>query len=655
MEGKILIVEDEFIIASDLRMILERAGYEIAGIASSVQKALEIINLKRPAWVFLDILLIGKLTGIDLARQLMDMNIPFIYVSANSNQSILEMAKATKPYGFLVKPFREKDVLVTLDVAKYRHEHDVEAKLKREIILQDEAIRILAGEGNRDSKILKLVAALQNYIPFDFFLICWKDKDSKVIDGTGFLKNNDSSFEAITKSDFIARTGKSNQESATWAKFVTPNSKSVVLNSYDFIRICRLDTMDKQIAQQFKLQSLLAKTIAITDSKTLTFSFYAGGSDAFSQDENILLDRLNLLLIKIADCLPNLENFIQTAPGVKFIPIPVSDDTEKIITKNVTEPTTGLIGNSAAFKLIKDKLTLVASFDISVLLLGESGTGKEKVAQAIHKLSPRKSKPMIKVNCGAIPATLIESELFGHEKGAFTGATEMRIGKFEQAIGGTIFLDEIGDLPLDMQVKLLNVLQEKEVVRLGGNRVIKTDVRVIAATNLNLEMAIAAGKFRLDLFYRLNGFPLVLPPLRERKEDVPELVSYFLTTLSGRIGKSVLKISQEALTQLVNYSWPGNIRELENLMERSIVVNNGDTIRYVDIPENRPTEPKSVSPSPNNNVKTIKEMEKDHIIEVLRRCNGKVSGPGGAAELLDLPPNTLVAKIKKLGIVKDYL
>lgn len=652
MDGKILIVEDEFIIASDLRMILERAGYEIAGIASSVQKALEIISLKRPAWVFLDILLIGKLTGIDLAKQLVEMNIPFIYVSANSNQSILEMAKATKPYGFLVKPFREKDVLVTLDVAKYRHEHDVEAKLKRETILQDEVIKILAGEGNRDTKIVRLVAALQNYIPFDFFLICWKDRNSKIVDGTGFLKE-DGSYETISKANFIERTSKPKQESDTWAKFITPDSKSIVLNSYDFSRMARLNTMDKQIGLLFNLQSLLVKTIAITDSKTLTFSFYSRNDNAFSQDENVLLDRLNLLLIKIADCLPNLDNFIQTAPGVKFVPSPDMKIEEKAPAKSNPEPTSGLIGNSAAFKVIKDKLALVASFDISVLLLGESGTGKEKVAQAIHKLSPRKSKPMVKVNCGAIPATLIESELFGHEKGAFTGAIDMRIGKFEQAIGGTIFLDEIGELPLDMQVKLLNVLQEKEIMRLGGNKVIKTDVRVIAATNLNLEKAIAAGKFRLDLFYRLNGFPMLLPALRERKEDIPELVSYFLTELSRKMGKDTVKISADALTQLVNYSWPGNIRELENLMERSIVINTGDTIKYIEVPESRPSEPSAIPF--NKMVKTIKEMEKDYIIEVLRKCNGKVSGPGGAAELLDLPPNTLVAKIKKLGIVKDYL
>jgi DNA-binding NtrC family response regulator len=654
MEGKILIVEDEFIIASDLRMILERAGYEISGIASSVAKALEIISLKKPAWVFLDIYLIGKLTGIDLANRLVEMRIPFIYVSANSNQSVLELAKATKPYGFLVKPFREKDVLVTLDVAKYRHEHDLEAKLLRETILQDDVMRILAETGSRNEKLLKIISALQRYIPFDFFLICWKGGEEQVVDGLGFYRKSDDDFELIDKKEFVERSGKSQEESYSWNKYVTPETKSVLLKSHDFTKMCRIYKMDKQIAVAFNLQSILAKSIAITDSKILTFSFYGRSIDAFSPDQSALLNRLNLLLVKISECIPNLADFIQLQTTTKVATTADLKIVEKSISKLGTNETLGLIGNSPNFKAIKDKLSTVASFDISVLLLGESGTGKEKIARAIHKLSPRANKPMVKVNCAAIPATLIESELFGHEKGAFTGAVDLRIGKFEQAIGGTIFLDEIGELPLDMQVKLLCVLQEREIVRLGGNKVIKTDVRVIAATNLNLEKAIAEGRFRLDLYYRLNGFPIWLPPLRERKEDIPQLVAYFLLDLSDRMGKKLQKVSAQAMEDLINYSWPGNIRELENLIERSIVLNEGDTINYIDLPIIQATGTVPVQVN-NNSIKTIKEMERDYIMEVLKKCNGKVSGPGGAAEVLDIPPNTLVAKIKKLGIVKNYL
>jgi DNA-binding NtrC family response regulator len=654
MEGKILIVEDEFIIASDLRMILERAGYEIAGIASSVPKALEIIGLKRPAWVFLDIYLIGKQTGIDLAQQLVTMRIPFIYVSANSNQSILEQAKATKPYGFLVKPFREKDVLVTLDVAKYRHEHDLEEKLFRETILQDEVMQALVGTGSKNDKLQKIIGALQRYIPFVFFLICWKDLDEQVIDGMGFYKKDDGEFELIDKDEFLKRTGRPKEETDTWTKYITLEPKSVVLSSHDFAKMCRTYTMDKQISLAFNLQAMLAKSITITETKVLTFSFYRPQANAFDEDESTLLNRLNLLLVKIADCIPAMDHFIQSTETK--LKITTSDDLKteaKSLAKNSSDAGLGLIGNSPNFKAIKDKLGTVASFDISVLLLGESGTGKEKIARAIHKLSPRVNKPMVKVNCAAIPATLIESELFGHEKGAFTGAIDLRIGKFEQAIGGTIFLDEIGELPLDMQVKLLCVLQEREIVRLGGNKVIKTDVRVIAATNLNLERAIAEGKFRLDLYYRLNGFPIFLPPLRERKEDIPQLVTYFLVELSNRMGKKLQKISDQAMDELVNYPWPGNIRELENLIERSIVLSEGDKIEHIDLPQIKQMDT-PIAPV-NSTIKTIREMEKEYIMEVLKKCNGKVSGAGGAAELMDIPANTLVAKIKKLGIAKNYL
>ena len=652
MDGKILIVEDEFIIASDLRMILEQAGYEIAGIASSVEKALEIIRLKRPAWVFLDIYLIGKLTGIDLAKQLVQMRIPFIYVSANSNQSILEQAKATKPYGFLVKPFREKDVLVTLDVAKYRHEHDVEEKLLKESLLQEKVLEIFAQSETKSAKMAKIVAALNEYIRFDFFLICWKDRDSQVIDGIGYRKQDKTNFEPIDKDQFLLRTGKPRSESDTWSKFSCADTKSAVLYGREFEKMCRINLMDKQVAAAFNLQSVLVKTIVISESKTLTFSFYSRALDAFSQDQDILLDRLNLLMLKIADCIPKLESFIRTTANLNVSTVKELNLEERELEGQMPLDSLGLIGESPAFQAVKEKIPLVASFDISVLLLGESGTGKEKIAQAIHKLSPRANKPLVKVNCAAIPATLIESELFGHEKGAFTGASELRIGKFEQAIGGTIFLDEIGELPLDMQVKLLCVLQEREVVRLGGNKVIKTNVRVIAATNLNLEKAIADGRFRLDLYYRLNGFPLLLPPLRERRDDIPKLVNHFLKELSKRMGKSIQKITPNAMSALVNYAWPGNIRELENLVERSIVISDSDTIKHIDLPKVQQIE--SVQPALNGTIKTIKEMEKEYIMEVLRRCNGKVSGPGGAAELLDLPPNTLVAKIKKLGIVKDY-
>lgn len=455
MSEKILIVEDQFIEANNLKMILERTGYQVCGIARSVPVALELIEKERPNLVLLDIFLQGPLTGIDLARTLNEQQIAFVYLSANSNKETLDAAKATHPYGFLVKPFREKDVLVTLDIAHYLHEHSLKTR------------------------------------------------------------------------------------------------KSPV---------------------------------------------------------------------------PTIEQPVSVCQGI--------------------------IGSSKGLMTVLEHLMIVAPLETSVLILGESGTGKERIADCIHRNSPRKAKPLIKVNCAALPASLIESELFGHERGAFTGATERRQGKFEQADGGTLFLDEIGELPFDLQVKLLRVLQEKEIERIGGSHTIKINVRIIAATNRNLEKEVAEGRFRIDLYYRLNVFPLLLPPLRERKDDIPVLAQHFAHVFSGRTGKPMTAFSEKAMEDMMSYGWPGNIRELEHLIERSVLLTKGSIITDLPLPKTASKHEPSVL-SEKDRVKSIDEIERDHILAVLRKCNGKISGSGGAAELLNLNVSTLNSKIKKLGIEKD--
>jgi transcriptional regulator with GAF, ATPase, and Fis domain len=286
-----------------------------------------------------------------------------------------------------------------------------------------------------------------------------------------------------------------------------------------------------------------------------------------------------------------------------------------------------------------------------VLILGETGTGKELVARAIHNASPRKDKFMIKVNCAALPANLVESELFGHEKGSFTGAVERRIGKFELANDSTLFLDEIGEMPLELQVKLLRAIQEREIERVGGKSVIKTNVRIIAATNRNLRKEVEAGKFRSDLFYRLNVFPIHLPPLRDRKEDLPMLASHFISQQTQRSGKKIANISQRALETLMRYDWPGNVRELEHLIERSVLMTTGPTIKEIPLPTDLDTG--FLDLGQGSTLKTLDELERDHILVVLKKCGHKIGGPGGAAELLRLPATTLHSKIKKLGIKKN--
>jgi len=453
MNTKILIVEDQFIEANNLRIILLKAGYIVCKIARSVTEGLKIVDTEKPNLVLLDIRLKGELTGIDFAKILRDQKIAFVYLSANSNQQILEAAKATKPYGFLVKPFREKDVLVMLDIAWYLH--------------------------------------------------------------------------------------RQNQESIS-----------------------------------------------------------------------------------------NLKRSVNSLP----------DDGFKEI-----------IGRSESMREVMENVKIVGASDISVLILGESGTGKELIAQSIHRISSRKQKPFVAVNCAALPANLIESELFGHEKGSFTGATERRTGKFEQGNDGTVFLDEIGELPMDLQVKLLRVLQEKEVEPVGGQKK-KVNVRIIAATNRNLEEEISKGRFRLDLFYRLNIFPITLPPLRERKEDILSLANHFVSIYARKENKEITGVADHVMHAMLNYDWPGNIRELENLMARSVLLTNGQVVNTIKLSGQN----KVVTTEPQGRIKTMIENERDHILSALERCNWKIYGQGGAADLLELNPSTLNSRMKKLGIEKKY-
>jgi formate hydrogenlyase transcriptional activator len=319
-----------------------------------------------------------------------------------------------------------------------------------------------------------------------------------------------------------------------------------------------------------------------------------------------------------------------------------------------------MVGNSPALLTVLRRVEQVAVTDSTVLISGETGTGKELIARAIHSRSSRKARALVKVNCAAISAGLVESELFGHVKGAFTGAIERRVGRFELADGGTIFLDEVGELPLDTQVKLLRVLQEQEFEPVGSNRTVRVDVRVIAATNRNLEEAVQAGRFRADLFYRLNVVPLVVPPLRERPADVPSLVMFFLAQFGKRFGKRIETVPAETMTRLTGYAWPGNIRELQNVIERAVVLCQGAVLDLgedllpvpVVVPAAGPTVPetrlRSAEAAPK--LATLEQVERAHILAVLDRAGWQIEGPGGAARILGLHPNTLRSRLDRLGL-----
>lgn len=316
---------------------------------------------------------------------------------------------------------------------------------------------------------------------------------------------------------------------------------------------------------------------------------------------------------------------------------------------NLTHNFQEIIGGSPAIQKTLNKVKQVAPLDATVLIQGETGTGKELIARAVHGLSKRSENTFITVNCAALPAQLIESELFGHEKGSFTGAVEKKVGKFEVANGGTIFLDEIGELPLEIQAKLLRVLQEKEFERLGGKSTIHSDVRIVAATNRDLEKEVTLGKFRADLFFRLNVFPILVPPLRERAEDIPLLVKYFIDKYSKKVGKNVSSIRKTDMDLLMGYNWPGNIRELEHMTERAIIISGGTHLNFENL-FNRDQQSAGLEPE---NFKTLEEMEIEHIVNALKAANGKVSGENSASQLLGINGKTLDSKMRKLKIKRE--
>ena len=317
---------------------------------------------------------------------------------------------------------------------------------------------------------------------------------------------------------------------------------------------------------------------------------------------------------------------------------------------------TEIIGSSPALLKLLDNVEAAAPTDANVLIFGETGSGKELVARAVHSRSSRNRRALVKVNCGAIPADLVESELFGHVKGAFTGASQMRAGRFELADGGTLFLDEVGELPLATQVKLLRVLQERQFEPVGSNRTVTVDVRIIAATNRDLAKAVQSGQFRSDLYYRLNVIPLHVPPLRDRSSDIPEMVMYFVEQASKRVGKNIKGVSRETMRTLVEYSWPGNVRELQNIIERGVILSKRPALMLG--PDLLPDDDGDLLSDPESTTSatqaSLEEVAKRHILSVLETTGWRISGPAGAADVLKLHPNTLRSRMQKLGISREH-
>jgi formate hydrogenlyase transcriptional activator len=405
------------------------------------------------------------------------------------------------------------------------------------------------------------------------------------------------------------------------------------------------------------LRSLCVVPLILRGKSIGTLSVVSRKKDQYSEADAQFLQEV---AAQVALAIENMESYEEIATLKARLEKENVYLQEEIRTEHNFEE---IVGNSPALLAVLRKLEQVAPTDSTVLINGETGTGKELIARAIHNRSARKDRALVRVNCSAISAGLVESELFGHLKGAFTGAIERRTGRFELADGGTIFLDEIGELPLDTQVKLLRVLQEHEFEPVGSSRPLRVDVRVIAATNRKLEEAIQAGRFRSDLFYRLNVFPLELPPLRERRSDIPQLVAFYVSRFSKRFGKNVEGVSQESMDRLMRYPWPGNVRELQNVVERAIVLSAGPTLRLdkdlVPVTASADLEASEIvaqetrgAGRTSSRLATLEEMERSHIVAALQQTGGVVEGPKGAARLLNLHPNTLRHRMTKFGITR---
>jgi len=647
MKEKILIVEDEYIVADHLKRFLEKAGHKVCGVVSSYNEAISFIESETPSWVLLDICLKGERSGIDLAQRLSEWDIPFIYLSANMNQKTLEDVKKTKPYGFMSKPFKDKELMIMLDIAMDRHARILETKLIKAHPKAQEVIFEAAEEHGPEAKLLEFADALYSYIKFDLICISAEKGEKMLKDDLYILRTADENYQLFSSMEMARILKVSPHEYTNMRKVYLQDQNPVCSAAMDFKRK-RMDwPLLKYLSSEYHLDSYLFFPFGTRDSLP-SINFFS--SDPYGFEENDILEIETMREILKTSLTEILSAGVEDSSKPKPVKAKIVGNTGA---ENDSKALSGIIGNSSSLISVLDQLKIVAPTTTSVLIMGESGTGKERIAQAVHELSPRKSRSFIIVNCAALPTNLIESELFGHEKGAFTGAGERRIGKFEQADGGTIFLDEIGELPMESQVKLLRVLQEKEIERIGGNQRKKVDVRIIAATNRNMEKEVAEGRFRLDLYYRLNVFPLELPPLRERRNDIPELVNYFTDKYAASIGKNIRSVSNIVMNQLVGYSWPGNIRELSHVLERAVLLAKDEVITEISLPK---IKSETLLEQENGHyIKSFDENERDHILHVLKKCFGRVAGEGGAAELLRVPPTTLTSKIKRLGILRKHI
>ena len=498
---------------------------------------------------------------------------------------------------------------------------------------------------NWEKKLLRVTHALQEEFPFHLASYGMID-DSPGTPNFGFERIGPGEYRTISIASFLKMT---QMEDTLFAEEVATNiqTKPNIFNGEDYVQEARRNLVQKHVQKVFGINSMMIIPLSVGNERLFYVTFYSKEAQPYRKEHLALFERIGSSFKLAMEKQLNYQEVLRLNELISEEKAYLEEELQ--LSYNFGE----IVGSSKAMQEVFEQVRQVANTHSNVLITGETGTGKELIARALHNYSHRKKHNFIRLNCATLPAELLESELFGHEKGAFTGAHQRRIGKFELANKGTIFLDEIGEMPLGLQAKLLRVLQEREFERLGGNDVLKTDVRVVTATNRDLQKEVTKGNFRSDLFYRLNVFPIHLPPLRERKEDIPELAKHFIEKHNKRVGKKVKKASEKALKNLLAYQWPGNVRELEHVIERSMITAKGAILDVVLGKEPSPVyDRQDTALQP---LKTYKQAEIDLIMNTLKFTAGKISGPRGAAEILDMHPATLESKMKKFGIKRQHV
>jgi DNA-binding NtrC family response regulator len=651
--GDIFIVDDDMPSLQTLSNMLVEQGYEVRG-AQNGTAALQLVEKDPPDLILLDVRM-PEMDGYEVCRQLKAnekfRDIPVLFLIALDEMEDKAKGLEAGAVDFITKPFQAEEVLARVDT------HVALSRLRKELKLHVEERSPELKESEEHFRFQELISRIST----KFIGLSGVEFEQAIQDTLGeigryfdvdsvrlyrlSLQGDVLKFRLNWRSDNLAPP----EEMPEIHKMIYPNlaahyskGDSILFGS---IEECPQLPELLKILKFFGTKAGLGVPLEIDDS----------GVDVFAMDK---VQTEHVWPEDIIEHSKAIGKVILSAMRRREAEVEVQDsydeikqlkdrlEQENIYLRKEIEINyrhDEIVGESDAIKGVLSQAEKVAGQDASVLILGDTGTGKELLAHAIHNISRRKSRAMIKVNCAALPSTLIESELFGREKGAFTGALSKQIGRFEAADGSTIFLDEIGDLPLDLQAKLLRVLHEGEFERLGSTKTVSVDVRVIAATNHDLEQAMREGRFRQDLFYRLNVFPITVPPLRERREDIPLLVWAFVKEIGEGMGRSIEKIPKKSMDMLQEYPWPGNVRELRNVIERAMILSIRSTL-IIDRLESK--DPTLV---PN---RTLEEIERNHIADVLESVQWRVYGKNGAAEILGLKPSTLQHRMKKLGIEK---